>query len=216
LLGLFLTFAGCGQKRETVIINPEFDSSNATDWLQFSRIELTDTATIVQADVYNRPNNWIRFLSGSTLRGSSGKIYKLIGSNGFELDKKVYMPESGNVSFTVLFEPIDKTEKTIDYYESDNENDWRIYGIKLYQVQHTESIQCTLKGEVINRPQSSRLILLRAGEDARTANIVYIPIRDGKFEYVLYTDAEKMYELIFYEEHLHGSWMYIDFIAEQE
>jgi thiol-disulfide isomerase/thioredoxin len=212
---LFLTLSAYGQKRETVIVNPEFDSSNAAEWLQFSRIELSDSATIVQADVYNRPNNWIRFLSGSTLRGSSGKIYKLIGCKGLELDKEVFMPESGSVSFAALFEPVDKSEKTISYYESESENDWRIYGIKLYAVKHTEPIQCTLKGEVKDRPQSSRFILLKAGEDFRTANITYLPIHDGKFEYLLHTDAEQAYNLVFYDETLAGAWRSIEFIAEQ-
>jgi thiol-disulfide isomerase/thioredoxin len=198
-----------------VIVNPEFDSSNATDWLQFSRIELSDTATIVWADVYNHPNNWIQFTSGSTLRDSHGKIYKLIGCNGLELDKQVYMPKSGNVAFTAFFEPIDKNEKTIDYYESGNENDWRIYGIKLYDVKHTEPIHCTLKGEVQDHPQSSRLMLLKVGADNRTANREYILIHDGKFEYVLHTDAEQAYELIFCDEQFDATWRPIEFIAEQ-
>jgi thiol-disulfide isomerase/thioredoxin len=212
---LFLTLTGSGQQRKSVIVNPEFESSNATDWIQFSRIELTDTATIVYADVYNRPNQWIRILPGSTLRSSSGKIYKLTDCIGFELDKEVPMPESGNRSFTLYFEPIDKKEQTVDFYESENENDWRIYGIKLYPVKPDKPIQCLLKGEVINRPQSSRLILLKEGEDARTAKITYIPVREGKFEYLLYADAEEAYQLIFYDELLNGSWYAVDFIAEQ-
>jgi thiol-disulfide isomerase/thioredoxin len=71
-----------------------------------------------------------------------------------------------------------------------------------------------LKGEVINRPQSSRIALLRNGEDFRTAKVTYIPIHDGKFEYMLYTNAEEAWQLIFYDEILRGSWRPVDFIAE--
>ncbi|MDR0832982.1 MAG: TlpA family protein disulfide reductase [Candidatus Symbiothrix sp.] len=76
-------------------------------------------------------------------------------------------------------------------------------------------IQCVLKGEVVNRPQSSCLILLKAGEDARTAEVIYIPIKDGKFEYIFRADAEEAYQFLFDDEHRNGSWRPIDFIVEQ-
>jgi thiol-disulfide isomerase/thioredoxin len=83
------------------------------------------------------------------------------------------------------------------------------------QKRETEPIQCTLKGEVKDRPQSSRLILLKAGEDFYSADTVHIPVHDGRFEYTLHTDAEQAYELVFYEESLGGRWGPIEFIAEQ-
>ncbi len=78
-----------------------------------------------------------------------------------------------------------------------------------------QNIQCVLKGEVVNRPQSSRLMLLKPEEDARTAEVIYIPIQAGKFEYVLNVDTEVAYQFIFEDEHLNGAWRRVDFIAEQ-
>jgi thiol-disulfide isomerase/thioredoxin/uncharacterized protein YuzE len=76
-------------------------------------------------------------------------------------------------------------------------------------------IQCVLKGEVINRPQSTRLMLLKPDDDPRTTDVIYILVQDGKFEYVLNADTEEAYQLIFEDEDMNGSMMPIDFIAEQ-
>jgi thiol-disulfide isomerase/thioredoxin len=204
---LLLTHGG----NEAVIINPEFDSTDA-NYASLHKIERTDTATIVYADVYNLPDYWIKISSKMNLKDSKGKIYKLLHCDGFELDKEVYMPASGNMSFALYFEPVDKREKVVDIIDWDeNEN---ITGIKLYKVKHSEPVQCVLKGEVINRPQSSRIVLLKNGEDFRTAKVTYISIHDGKFEYTLYTGFEEAYQLIFYDEIMRGSWYSVDFIAE--
>ena len=76
------------------------------------------------------------------------------------------------------------------------------------------NIKCTLKGEVIDRPQSSQLILLKEGEDFRV-NGISIPIQDGKFEYVLNCDHEELYQLVFNDELARGAWRPIVFISEQ-
>jgi thiol-disulfide isomerase/thioredoxin len=77
------------------------------------------------------------------------------------------------------------------------------------------SIKCTLKGEVIDRPQSNQLILVKEGEDPRIVNWISIPIVDGKFEYVLECEYEELYNLIFHDEWSRGSWMPVKFISER-
>ena len=81
--------------------------------------------------------------------------------------------------------------------------------------QHFGSIQCTLKGEVIDRPKSKKLILMKVGDDPRIKGELLIPIKKGKFEYVLNCDHEEIYRLIFENEWKRGAWRYIDFISEQ-
>ena len=94
--------------------------------LEISRIVRNDTATILYMDAYSRPNYWIRLASELSLHGvQSGKKYPVIRSQGFELDKQVYMPASGNVTFTLQFAPIDPQDRTIDFVESNNEEDFR-------------------------------------------------------------------------------------------
>ena len=75
------------------------------------------------------------------------------------------------------------------------------------------SIKCTLKGEVIDRPQSCRLILLKQGESPNIHGID-IPIINGKFEYVLNCKHEEQYKLVFYEEIEQGSFSVIEFFSE--
>ena len=110
---------------------PSYQKRN-TDALEISRIVRNDTATILYMDAYSRPNYWIRLASELSLHGEqSGKNYPVIRSQGFELDKQVYMPASGNVTFTLQFAPIDPQDRTIDFVESNNEEDFRIEGICL-------------------------------------------------------------------------------------
>jgi thiol-disulfide isomerase/thioredoxin len=199
-------------ENDRIIVNPEFDGSDA-DYLSLHKIERTDTATIIYADVYNLPNYWVLISSGVKLKDSKGKHYKLLNCAGFELDSKVFMPESGSMSFALYFEPVDKSEKEVDIIDLD-ENKESVTGVKLYNVKHDEPVQCILKGEVLNRPQSSRLILLKKGEIPRTVKGEYISIHDGKFEYPLYTGAEEAWQLIFYDDDQRGSWRSTDFIAE--
>jgi len=75
------------------------------------------------------------------------------------------------------------------------------------------NIRCTLHGVVIDRPQSSQLLLLRQGEDPRI-KAVYIPINDGKFEYILNCEHEEQYELIFYDEYVQGMMRPVPFFSE--
>jgi len=63
----------------------------------------------------------------------------------------------------------------------------------------TTPMHCLIKGEVIDRPESNQLILLKKGEDLRVTG-KYIPIINGKFEYKLDCQNLEAYELIFFEE----------------
>jgi thiol-disulfide isomerase/thioredoxin len=90
-----------------------------------------------------------------------------------------------------------------------------ISGYNYRGTEQTGSIKCTLKGEVIDRPQSSQLMLVKEGEDARNVNWISIPIVDGKFEYVLECEYEELYKLIFHDEWSRGAWRTVQFISEQ-
>ena len=82
-------------------------------------------------------------------------------------------------------------------------------------IKSTGSMQCTLKGVVIDRHQSKRLMLIKKGVDERVHGNVYIPIKKGKFEYILNFDHEELYELIFEDEWRRGWWRFVEFISEQ-
>ncbi len=197
-----------------VILNPETETNSTDMMLVISKIELTDTETILFFDAYQRPGNWIRIDPASVLIGSNQKTYKITGSEGIVPGEKVFAPKSGHIPFSLRFQPVDKNEKSIDFKEGNTPDDWAITGIKLYEVKHSaKAIQCVLRGEIINRPQSSRLLLIEKHEDWRVSG-TYFPIRNGKFEYTLTSDCTKEYELIFFDEIVDGSWRPIPFICE--
>jgi len=203
-------------KQNRIIDYPVIDNKNTTT-MELYRVELTDTATILHAEMYNRPNYWVRISSGACLEGlTSGKKYKLLGSTDFELDKEVYMPESGNSPATLLFEPVDPNEEAVSFIEGPEKGDFRIEGIHLKKQPVTPgTFECVLEGEVIDRPQSSRLTLIRAGKDIRTTPFISIPVRDGKFNYTLTADENEMYELVFWDEQMNGAWRPTYFISEK-
>ena len=80
--------------------------------------------------------------------------------------------------------------------------------------QSAGSINVRLRGEIIDRPQSSRLLLKKEGEDPRSIEVISIPIVNGKFEYDLNCDHEELYELVFYDEFQRGIWRSVEFFSE--
>jgi len=211
-LFLCLILGSCS--RTIVINNPEVMATN-TRAIEIERIEISDTATVFYIDAYNRPGNWISIASETYLEGNvTGKQYKLIRSEGFELDKQINMPESGNVPFKLYFEPLDKKETAVEFVEGHNSGAFVISGIQLKEKEVKGNIKCHISGTVIDRPQSSRLMLMPWNSDTRVYPWISIPIQDGKFDYTFHVDVEEAYDLIFYDERIQGGWRPISFFAE--
>lgn len=118
----------CSQP-DKVVEYPMIESAN-TMTLDFSKVELTDTATILYTDAFYRPHYWIKISSESYL-AADGKKYKLTGTRGIEADSLFWMPDSGEASFTLTFEPLPKRTKSFDFIESDCEDCFKIFGIDL-------------------------------------------------------------------------------------
>ncbi len=214
IMGLLL-LSTVSNAQQVIIEQLDFENSNTT-LFEISKLELRDSITILHCDFYGstRPDAWVSISSKSYLKGTSGHIYRVLRSEGYTLDEKATMPQSGNISFKLYAEPLQKEEKSFDFIEGEDEGDFKITGIKTVKTQPPSlPIRCVLKGEVIDRPQSSRLILTKEGGDKRVS-ATYIPIREGKFEYVLYCDYVESYELTFYDEYMNGSWSPIKFFTD--
>ena len=110
-----------------IIEQPDYESCN-TMCFGINKLVLEDTVTILFCDAYNAPGHWILISSKSYLKGESGRIYKLLRAESFELDSMVNMPQSGHVPFTLFMEPLDKNENTFDFIEGDNERAFIIHG----------------------------------------------------------------------------------------
>lgn len=193
---------------------PVYDN-RTSEVLEVEKIVVNDTATVLSVDVYSRPGYWITLSSRTILKGKeSGKTYRLLRSDGFALDTKVPMPKSGNVFFTLEFEALEDCDRHVDFIEGEASGDFRIEGLSLDASWRKSSIHTHLKGRVIDRPQTSRLIILASGKNPTTTSWVSVPVRNGVFDYHLYTDEEKAYNLICWDDYLDGSMPDCVFFSE--
>lgn len=207
------SFLSWGQR---VIEVPWYESTN-TYIFDIIKIELTEDATILTGQVEYFPDEWIRVVSRTVLRGERGKEYKLLKAEGVTLNEKTFLPESGRITFQLYFEPLDDSEKTVDYVEGNYEGDWLIRGIRLdgEQGRKANTKTCVIKGEVVNRPYSHRLALIGYDDDFRIhVPFAIIPVRNGKFEYTCNVEENKVYELVFTDEMAKSAWRPIEFFVE--
>lgn len=109
--------------------NPLIESTN-TSTLDITRVELTDTSTVLYVDACFVPGFWIRIDSDSYIQ-SGGEKYKMTGTHGIQADSLFWMPESGEASFILDFEPLPKRTKSFDFIESDCEDCFKLFGIDL-------------------------------------------------------------------------------------
>lgn len=115
--------------RNRVVENPLIGAAN-TMTLDFPKIELSDTATVLHVNAYFRPHNWIRIDAGAYLM-ADGQKYMLQGSEGIEPDSLFWMPDSGEASFVLKFGPLPAGTKSFDFIESDCDDCFKLYGVDL-------------------------------------------------------------------------------------
>ena len=216
LFGLCLclwTSLGWGQR---VIEVPWYETTN-TYMFDIIKMELTDEATVITGQVKYFPNEWFRVVGRTVLRGESGKEYKLLKAEGIELNEQVFLPESGQMTFQLYFEPVDAGEKKVDYVEGNHETDWRIGGIVLDEKPQKleKESDCLIRGKVLGHPSSYRLVLMGYYDDNRIQKpYAIIPVRNGKFEYLCKLGESKMYWLVFTDELAKSSYRPVSFFIE--
>ena len=216
LFGLCLclwTSLGWGQR---VIEVPWYETTN-TYMFDIIKMELTDEATVITGQVKYFPNEWFRVVGRTVLRGESGKEYKLLKAEGIKLNEQVFLPESGQMTFQLYFEPVDAGEKKVDYVEGNHETDWRIRGIVLDEKPQKleKESDCLIRGKVLGHPSSYRLVLMGYYDDNRIQKpYAIIPVRNGKFEYLCKLGESKMYWLVFTDELAKSSYRPVSFFIE--
>ena len=124
-------------KQNKVVEYPLVDVTT-THTLDFSKVELTDTATVIHVNATYIPHNWIKIASGTVLK-HDGKQYALTGSEGIQPDSLLYMPDSGKASFTLFFEPLPRSAKSFDFIEGMEEGCFNLFGVDLTGRRHYEA-----------------------------------------------------------------------------
>lgn len=113
------------------IDRPTFALSNTTT-VEVSRVELTDTATILYMSASHRPKSWIKISPTATLTDGDGCTYTLLSAKGIEPGERLTMPESGEAEFSLAFSPVAPGTESVDFAENTGEEgEWKIWGICL-------------------------------------------------------------------------------------
>ena len=183
--------------------------------LYLFRVTCTSEATILRLNAYGVAGNWVRLAEGAFLSGrTTGRKYRLVRAEGIELGKKITLPESGTIPFTLRFEPLDKADECFDFFESTSADAWHLEGISLVSPAPAGKVHCRIEGSMEGHPECSLLFLVEHGQDFRIVPPVLIPVEDGRFVYDLYTDGENPYELCSAQEYFSGRWYSFPFLSE--
>ncbi len=97
--------------------------------IKITRVEFTDTATVVSFHVHHRPG-WMMSLKGeSHLLGEKGRKYMAIGGEGFKLDGINELSDSTETEFKLLFEPMPKKTRCLDFIGYGGNSPYMIVGV---------------------------------------------------------------------------------------
>lgn len=100
--------------------------------LTIRQVELTDSATVLRVHARYIPNYWIRLDKATFLMSDKGVNYPLLRSEGFAIGEQVFMPDSGEMDFTLYFAPLPKDTRWFDFSEGEHvEGGYYIEGIRL-------------------------------------------------------------------------------------
>ena len=206
---LFMTNAAA----QTVVDYP--DSQNHEDYIEVYRTATDHKQTVFDVTVYNLPGYWIQLSSAGMLRGcQTGKTYRMVKAEGFELDKQVVMPDSGCRDFKCYFEPIDARDRTVHWI--DRKNDTLFTALNVRPVSRSkEMFACRIKGTVAGEKPCVRLLFYDFDQDNRVRPPLSIPVRGNRFDYTYYTDKPEVKMLTKWNEYMEGSWYVIPFFVEQ-
>lgn len=209
IAALFMTNATA----QTVVDYP--GSQNHENYIEVYRTATDQKQTVFDVTVYNRPGYWIQLSSAGVLRGcQTGKTYRLVKAEGFELDKQVAMPDSGCCDFKCYFEPIDARDQAVHWI--DRKNDTLFTALNVWPVSHSkEMFACRIKGTVADEPPCVRLLFYDFDQDNRVRPPLSIPVRGNRFDYIYYTDKPEVKILTKWNEYMEGSWYVIPFFVEQ-
>ena len=132
IAGLLL-LASCTPENR-VIENPVYTARN-NDVIEVSKVSLTDSTTVLDIQATFTPGYWIRIVSNSLLTDNNGNNYPITSGIGIDLDKEFWMPESGEATFQLVFPPLKRGAKTIDFIEgADAADGFRIWNIQLKEA----------------------------------------------------------------------------------
>jgi hypothetical protein len=133
---------------------PGFKGTTAS-YIKILKIELTDTATVMDFRVHFSPNMWIRVPSDTYIQNSAGGDKLFVRSaKGIKINEEHFTPENGVNDYTLYFPPLDKNVETFDYQEAQ----WKIFGIELKPQEHFSIFPTGLLGNWLRTDGSNEWV----------------------------------------------------------
>lgn len=126
----------CSSQGPRTVEDPLTGFSN-TSTIGITKVELTDSNTVLHVNAQFRPHYWIKIAKDSYL-SADGKKYAMLSAEGIEPDKEFWMPDSGNADFKLTFEPLPFSTEKFDFIEGDGEGAFRLGDIYLSGEEPTE------------------------------------------------------------------------------
>lgn len=187
LTGLVALFVANASAQTTVDFP---DSEDHNECIEVYRTVTDRHQTVFEGTVYNHPGDWVRLSSSGMLCGcQTGKTYRIVGAEGFEMDKQVVMPDSGCCDFRLYFEPVDTRDRTVHWVEP--QGDTLFTALHMYRDLDSKNVHaCRIRGTVEGDRPCVRLLLFDIDQDARIQPGISIPVRGNRFDYTYYTDAD--------------------------
>lgn len=192
------------------ISEPDYDSGNSSLSFSVAEVVMTDSATVINADIYLRPGNWVNISPDTYLYGVvTGKSYRLKGAAGINPGEETYS-DSTRISPALYFEPLDRADSIFDFIEP---RGWNVTGLKLYKRQSDAPVT-HVTGTVDNYPECTGLMLREGEKDFRVNKTRLIPVRNGSFEFDIQTPQPIVYALSPIVEIMNGAWQSAEFFAD--
>lgn len=187
LLIVCIILCACSPNPNREVVNPQFVAAN-TDNLYFDRIETTDSTTVLHGTVTFQPGAWIK-LAPEMYIEAEGKQYKFVKADSIAIGEEVPMPESGKINFSLTFEAIPATARSIDFSEG-TEGGWAMWGIDLTGKADYRSMPADLPKELQKEGTLTEVTAPDLRCDSTTVNVhllAYTPAMGSRLSYMLYT-----------------------------
>lgn len=116
--------------KDRIIENPAYTMRN-NQFIEFERVTLSDTATILDVNIVYTPKYWISFTKEPYLE-AGGERYPVRYGDGIVLGEKFWMPETGTATVKLIFPPLPKDTKVFNFLEKEDTSDgWTVWGVRL-------------------------------------------------------------------------------------
>lgn len=194
LLGIvfMLMLCGCSKYANRTVENPNIETATTTA-LDISKIEMTDSSTVMNFKVRYYPKYWVQ-LAERTYIEADGEKYYMVSADGITPGERLWIPESGEAEFTLVFPPIPASVKKINFGE-EADSPWLIYGIDVTGKATADFPHKDLPKEMTSASGEGNMPEVVLDVDTTTVNVhllSYYPALGNKLETLLNTMTEQV------------------------